>query len=45
MKKLFYVYVLGKFCNSCYVKLARDKNEACLFFEKQGFKIVSIILA
>ena len=21
------------------------KNEACLFFEKQGFKIVSIILA
>jgi hypothetical protein len=45
MKNLFYVYILGKFCNPCYIKLARNKSEACRFFENQGFKVLSVILA
>jgi len=45
MKKLFYVYILGKFCNPCYIKLAKNESEACRFFEKQGFIIKSIMEA
>lgn len=45
MKKLYYVYVLGKFCNPCYIKLGYNQIDVSLFFIKQGYKILSVILA
>jgi hypothetical protein len=42
MKKTFLIYVIGKFCNPCYIKIAKNKNEALQFFQKQGFKVKSI---
>ena len=43
MKKLYYVYIIGKICNPCYIKLAINEIEACLFFDKLGYEIKSIV--
>jgi len=45
MKKLFYVYVIGNICNTCYVKLAKNEKQACEFFEKLGYTVKSVYLA
>lgn len=44
-KKMYNVYIEGKFCNPCFLKLAYNELEAKNFFVKLGYSVNSVILA
>ena len=41
--KFYHVYVNGKIINKCYIKYAKNKNEARRFFENLGYNVLSVI--